>query len=328
VPDSGNAASSNWLFTLANNHIMDYGWKGVENSVRNIKYIGAGAIGVGFDEKLAKSATIKFFRDKKYAFLAFSDLGFGSAGIASPGFASEGPWVNAAIRKLKDEGSKVIVLYHGGVEDHFLPSPGTLEKFLAWSDSGASVIMGTHSHVPQPVIRRGETLMCFGLGNFIVDPSKWKDEDYAGISSVSVSFDPNDPELLFDETFYTCQVNSKGEAVPIESPLHSASLAKRKAAEEVLLSPELHKAVWQEQAVHLYKSYAQKHLIVGSILDYLRPSIVGRASKKVRDFPLLYDALGWSIHHEVMLTATGLSYGLIEDFRSNQSKSYWETLKR
>jgi hypothetical protein len=326
--DPRNVAASNWLFTLANNHIMDYGWMGVENSVLNIENAGASAIGVGSDEKLAKIAHIKFIGDKKYAFLAFSDRGFGSAGIASPGFACEGPWVNATIRKLKDEGATVVVLYHGGVEDHFLPSPGTLEKFISWSDSGASVIMGTHSHVPQPVIRFGETLMCFGLGNFIVDPRRWKDEDYAGISSVSVSFDPNNPELAFDEAFYTCQLNSNGEVVPIESPLHSASLVKRNIAKEVLLNPELHQAVWQEQASYLYKSYARKHLLMGSILDCLRSSLVGRASKKVRNFPLLYDALGWSIHHEVVLTATGLRYGLIEDFRSNRSKSYWETLKR
>ena len=219
-------------------------------------------------------------------------------------------------------------MYHGGVEDNFLPSPGTLEKFKSWSHSGATVIMGTHSHVPQPVVNINDTLMCFGLGNFIVDPREWGDGDWAGTSSVSVTFNTDNPGSSYFENYFKSELDNFGGISTIQSPLPQATFLKREMATEILLDPVMHQAVWQEQAVHLYGSYARKHLLIGAVLDSLRLSKFGRASDKVKNFPLLFDVLGWSVHHEVILTATGLRYGLIEDLRSSESNYFWNSLKR
>lgn len=158
------------LVTLANNHIMDYGEKGLNETIENCKKEGIDYVGVGKNIEEANKVFYKIIKNKTIAIINIAEHEFS---IAEEGKAGASPIDiidnYKSIKEAQENSDFVFVIVHGGNENYKLPSPRVKKLFHFFADAGASAVIGHHSHVSSGVeIYKGVPLV-YSLGNFIFD---------------------------------------------------------------------------------------------------------------------------------------------------------------
>lgn len=167
---------NNPILNLANNHFMDYG---VLNAKKNILQIKKKKIKyVGFGKNLNDSRKEVILNLKKrVGIIGCMEPQFGMSKPNQAGVTEVGPWIVEKIRELKKKFKVVIISVHGSLETSPFPIPETQDLYRSWIDSGASIVHGHHSHVPQGYEKYKNGYIFYGLGNFCVDPDKWNEHD-------------------------------------------------------------------------------------------------------------------------------------------------------
>ena len=160
------------MVSLANNHTLDKGEKGVVNSVDfwktkpGVYYSGQA---LSWEER---ESNIKVLEKNgiKYAFFSYTTV---TNGLNPPvgkeyltNIYSEAK-VKEDLAKVKDKVDFIIVAMHWGEEYTTYPSIGqkAIAQFLA--KEGVNLVIGNHAHSIQPVEMIGDTLVFYALGNFI-----------------------------------------------------------------------------------------------------------------------------------------------------------------
>lgn len=167
---NGIQALSPSLFTLANNHIMDMGWDGLNDTIkllnsRQISYVGAGE-----NLKTASKANYLNINGLKVGVYACAENEFSIAGPDKPGANPFDPLESPDhISTLKENSDYVIVLHHGGREYYRYPTPELQKVCRKMVDRGADLIVCQHSHsVGSYEEYEGGTIV-YGQGNFLFD---------------------------------------------------------------------------------------------------------------------------------------------------------------
>jgi poly-gamma-glutamate synthesis protein (capsule biosynthesis protein) len=167
--------------SVANNHAMDYGATGLLDTIAQLKRAGVAAVGGGATLADARRPHIVDVRGTRVAFLAYSDiLPRGSVATATtPGIApAKGYWTGrpaedemiADIRAARGSADHVVVSFHWGDEMRTLPNCRQVALGRRALAAGATVVLGHHPHVLQPVVTRGNRLIAYSLGNLISSP--------------------------------------------------------------------------------------------------------------------------------------------------------------
>ncbi len=158
------------VLSLANNHSMDYGGEALLDTIRHARRAGIETVGGGADLGAARRPA-RFERGGlRIAVLAYSDvrpLGF-DAGEGRPGAAPAfAELVDPDIRRARRTADVVVVYFHWGTE--LATTPDSRQSSLAGLAlrAGATVVLGAHPHVLQPVQRGGRKLVAWSLGNFV-----------------------------------------------------------------------------------------------------------------------------------------------------------------
>jgi poly-gamma-glutamate capsule biosynthesis protein CapA/YwtB (metallophosphatase superfamily) len=165
------------LVTLANNHVLDYGKKGLKDTINfcnsnNINHLGAG-------ENLNSSN--KAFRKKingiNISILNFAENEWSSAKENEAGANPLDVIDNVEqIKEEKNNTDIVIVIIHGGHEFYSLPNPRMVKQYRYYADNGADLIIGHHPHCISGSEVHNGTPIHYSLGNFIfTKPSKYAD---------------------------------------------------------------------------------------------------------------------------------------------------------
>lgn len=158
------------LVTLANNHIMDYGKDGLDETIElcglhDIDYIGAG---VNFQK--ASESKIKQLKNKKIAFINIAENEWSTTLGDLPGANPLDPIANYyAINQAKKSADFVLVIVHGGHEMYQLPSPRMKQTYRFFIDAGADAVVGHHTHCFSGYETYKEKYIFYSLGNFIFD---------------------------------------------------------------------------------------------------------------------------------------------------------------
>ncbi|MGV1015483.1 MAG: CapA family protein, partial [Methyloceanibacter sp.] len=168
------------LFSLANNHSMDYGAAGVEETLYHMAVAGAGrgiafaGIGADFDEATRPACLA----------LDGTRIGFGAIGIITGDLPQHraGPKKpgQASYRNRLDFETVVdrlatmpadyrILSIHYGLEGRVVPDDRQFTDWRAFAaeQKGIDLIAGHHPHVAQGVELNGKSLIFYGLGNFM-----------------------------------------------------------------------------------------------------------------------------------------------------------------
>lgn len=154
--------------TVANNHIMDYGFEGLANTLEKLKkYPVCGAAQeIGY----VYSPLILEKNDLKVGILAVAENAFGSAYAGHGGIAVyDSPECFEAFEKLRAQVDFLIISFHAGAEELDFPLPEWQEIYKQYCDRGADVIIGHHPHVSQGYEKYKNSMIFYSLGNFYFD---------------------------------------------------------------------------------------------------------------------------------------------------------------
>ncbi len=158
------------VLTLANNHAMDYGVEGLLDTQSLLTQAGIVYTGTGSNETEARSPVILEKNGLRLAFLGYVDVpvevrGFDTrdwiATDTQPGLAWADPEdIASDIAAAKLQADVVIVA-----------EPNTIQRQAARAaiDAGATLVIGAHPHVLQPVEWYNGGLIAYSLGNFVFD---------------------------------------------------------------------------------------------------------------------------------------------------------------
>jgi poly-gamma-glutamate synthesis protein (capsule biosynthesis protein) len=172
------------VMSVANNHSMDSGARGLHESLAALQAGDIQAVGAGDDEAQARRpVTISSAQGGKVTFLAFCAVGpLGTfAGPHSPGAArADEDTILRSVKAALKPGIPVVVSLHWGIEQQRdLPviEPQDEQRELARRiiDAGAVLVLGHHPHVVTRFEERGRGLIVYSLGNFLFSGARIKD---------------------------------------------------------------------------------------------------------------------------------------------------------
>ena len=160
--------------TVANNHGMDYGRVGLQDTLAAARRYGMPLLGAGVDAAAAFSPLRREVGGVRVSILAATDVlddfarttwvaGDGVPGLAS---AKDPARLLAAVRAERARADVVVVFLHWGVERTVCPTARQRGLAKQLSAAGADIVVGSHAHVVQPAGSVGHTLVRYGLGNF------------------------------------------------------------------------------------------------------------------------------------------------------------------
>lgn len=161
------------LVTLANNHIMDYGVDGLENTLNKLNNKNISFVGAGRNINEIQKPFISEIKQKKIAIInvcenewitnELGDVGANGLDLIE---------IYYQISQLNQENDFVFVIYHGGNEYYPLPTPEIKKIFRFFIDAGACAVIGHHTHTFSGYEIYKDKPIFYSLGNFIFDSNK------------------------------------------------------------------------------------------------------------------------------------------------------------
>ncbi|MBK8396061.1 MAG: CapA family protein [Leptospiraceae bacterium] len=158
------------LVFLGNNHSMDYGKKGLEDTMENLKKENILFAGMGKNITAAFSPTLVSIRNNPFHIISVSNIGESRlfASDSKPGIA---PLQIEKLRKIineKESEKKVNLLsVHWGIEYNPEPTKQQIKQAHDIINMGFSAVIGHHPHIPQGVEKYKNGIIIYSLGNFI-----------------------------------------------------------------------------------------------------------------------------------------------------------------
>jgi hypothetical protein len=158
-------------FSLANNHIKDYGTDGVVDTRRNLDRFGIKYSGAGKDLAQARKFSVLPVNGVKVAIIPCTAIATYSMASRTSGGATpcRNRFVVPDIREAREQADIVIVFPHWGVEYDRDPLPSQRQLAADWVEAGADLVLGAHSHVAGAIEEIDGTPVFYSLGNFIFD---------------------------------------------------------------------------------------------------------------------------------------------------------------
>jgi poly-gamma-glutamate capsule biosynthesis protein CapA/YwtB (metallophosphatase superfamily) len=173
--------------SLANNHVLDWGYAGLNETLDRVRMAGLAVVGAGKDKSEAQAPAIISAAGGRVIVLA---LGSTSSGIPAEWAANEDrPGVNliagyptataqevaSLLAPIRRPGDVVVASIHWGPNWGYDIAAGRQRLAYELIDiGGVDVVQGHSSHHPLGIERYHERLVLYGCGDFITD--------YEGIS--------------------------------------------------------------------------------------------------------------------------------------------------
>jgi len=156
------------LYSLANNHIQDYGTEGILSTIDKIVSARSNYFGVGKDQFNTFSCDIDGI---SFLFIAFVKKGRwdrrdGDIGPDSYDLKE----LLALIESRQAMQDHIVVFPHWGTELVDSPDPEDVINARQMIDAGASCVIGHHPHIPQGCEIYKNGLIVYSLGSFIYLP--------------------------------------------------------------------------------------------------------------------------------------------------------------
>ncbi|MGZ7000324.1 MAG: CapA family protein [Acidimicrobiia bacterium] len=194
VTERGNPVAKNYTFraparafealrtagidvvTMANNHGVDYGPIGLQDTLAAKAATPLGVVGVGANATEAYAPWKTIVRGQRISVIGASDVIDDAlitswtatdtqGGIASAKGAQQQRLLDS-VRAARADADTLVVYLHWGEEGAQCPTPRQEELARAVVDAGADIVVGSHAHRVMSAGRLGSALVDYGLGNF------------------------------------------------------------------------------------------------------------------------------------------------------------------
>lgn len=166
------SASGFDVLSLANNHILNQGAKGLADT-RNI----LDTAGIDYVGPRDHNLVIKESQGIKFAFLSYT---YNDDSKLIANIPDDFLKIKAEIEAAKKQADVVIVLMHAGTEYTRKPNAQQISFAHSAIDAGADLVVGHHPHWPQTTENyQGKTII-YSLGNLVFD-QMWSAETSVGL---------------------------------------------------------------------------------------------------------------------------------------------------
>lgn len=156
------------VVSLANNHMMDCGERGLARTLDACRAAGLATAGAGADLAAAREPAILEANGARVIVLAYATATRDAAGPASPGVAPlDAALVAEDLARWRPQADVLVVSAHWGSMYVDYPPPRVTALARAFEAGGADVALGHHPHVLQGAERRGRTLVLYSLGDAV-----------------------------------------------------------------------------------------------------------------------------------------------------------------
>ncbi|MFH1295052.1 MAG: CapA family protein, partial [bacterium] len=184
------------LVNLGNNHILNFGERGLEATRQYLSEAGVDYFGQPQDEP---ASLVKEIGELKIAFVPYNQFVGNST--------TEGAKTIEEIKNSKEKADLIFVYAHWGQE--YLPVAEEKTKRLArqFIEAGADLVVGTHPHVVQDKEEYQGKMIYYSLGNFIFD-QYFSPEVMRGLA-VKVKIDLADKKMEFEEVNLCLEANGQ-----------------------------------------------------------------------------------------------------------------------
>ena len=156
--------------TLANNHFLDFGTKGVSNTLYACRKHGLETVGGGMNIDEAAQTLFQKINGNTLAVINCCEHEFSIATDTAAGANPLNPVQQYyAIKEARTKADYVLVIVHGGHEHWQLPSTRMQETYRFMIDAGADAVVNHHQHCFSGYEIYKEKPIFYGLGNFCFD---------------------------------------------------------------------------------------------------------------------------------------------------------------
>ncbi len=232
------------LVTLANNHIMDFGERGLAQTIDACERARIGWVGAGATSELAARPYFYSGSDTTIAVVNVAEHEFSIASRRRAGANPLDPVRNfETIQMARAHADHVLVIVHGGHEHYSLPSERMVDTYRFFVSAGASAVVGHHTHCYSGYERFRTGCIFYGLGNLSFD--HWKRDckwNYGCAVTLSLRAG-EDPE--FSITPYV-QGNSTPGTVLLSGTARSDFEADIARLNAIISDPEALRTHWDE----------------------------------------------------------------------------------
>jgi poly-gamma-glutamate capsule biosynthesis protein CapA/YwtB (metallophosphatase superfamily) len=206
------------LVTLSNNHIMDYGNKGLKDTIDHLNSKKLAFIGAGNNIDEASKITYVEKDGNKVAIINLSENEWSTTNGDYPGACPmDLALASRLIAVAKEHAQFVLFIVHGGHEMYQMPSPRMQSWYRAFIDWGADAVINHHTHCVSGMENYKGKPIFYSLGNFLFDSPKLRQSIWNKGNAVVLKINGN--QLQFETIyFYQCREKEQLEIIPSNNP--------------------------------------------------------------------------------------------------------------
>lgn len=235
------------IFGLANNHIMDYGKTGLQDTLELLKSRGLSYVGAGYNLKEALRVHYHEVDGITVAIIAIAEREFSIADNSTSGVAPLDACQNYyQIQDAKKQADVVIVTMHAGNENFPFPRPNLRKLCQLYIDMGVDLIVNHHTHVPAAYEVYKNKKIYYGLGNFIFNIPGKRKTWYEGYM-VSIDIEKySAKKITLNSEIVPYKQNSGGKEIDLLTGLSRVSFLEKIETFRISMEEDSYLKKWDE----------------------------------------------------------------------------------
>ncbi len=269
------------MVSIANNHIYDYGEKGLADTINNLENKKIAYVGAGKNRKEAFNVKEIEIDNIKAGVLARTF----TCEAANSGFRDDEPQAAELnrnrlleyIKSIRDNYNLLVILLHFGYEYCEYPMYEDVLFCRKLIDTGADIIVGHHPHVVQGIEKYKNGIIAYSLGNFLFDTSDTDNirvrESF--ILNIKIKADTNKRDISY--SIFPTEIANNGQVLLLEGERKKILLDRVSELSLKLGEKEYKEFSTKENTRIMYKIRKEE------IIRYLKKGNLIYLGKKVRN---------------------------------------------
>ncbi len=157
-----------FVLSLANNHVLDRGERGLMDTLEALDSQGLSYAGAGRNLEEARRPAVIHVGGVKAAAVCAADPRFQAATETSAGvFPAQPELLRESIQEIRNDVELVAISIHAGVEFMSLPSSRQVRLAELCLEEGARIVSFHHSHCISGLLRDRRGVVFFGTGDYV-----------------------------------------------------------------------------------------------------------------------------------------------------------------